>query len=442
MAKKYKYKSLSDLIKAIKNFNCDIPYTWDLDVLKRPVKLGQKIIPNSIALHPMEGCDAAENGSPDNLTFRRYKRFAQGGAGLIWVEATAVVPEGRANQRQLYICKENVKVFQELQKKIKEVAVANFGSSHTPYTVLQLTHSGRYSRPHGKPAPIIAVENPYLHKDKLEYKIIKDEELEQLEDYYVHAAELARDAGFDAVDIKCCHGYLISELLSAHTRKGRYGGSFENRTRFLLNIIDKIKARLGNAIDVTVRINAYDGIPYPYGWGVDKREVSMPDLAEPIALIKRLREKGVILINVSAGNPYYKPHIGRPFDTGAYSPPEEPLKGVLRLLIITKTLQKHEPEAVIVATGLSLLRDFAPPIAAGCIEKGWFKIAGFGRQAFAYPEFPKDIFFNNGMKRDKCCITCSKCTEIMRMGGSAGCVIRDQEVYLNIYKQLKNNQPK
>lgn len=420
----------------MRDLNINIPICEDMEILKKPIRIDDKIIPNRLAVNPMEGCDGTLDGNPDNLTFRRYDRFAKGGSGLLWIEASAVAKEGRTNPRQLYICDENKEGFKKLIQHIDISSKEAFGESHKPYKVIQLTHSGRYSKPTGNPEPLIAALNPYLDKYMTDnYKIISDEELEKLEDIYVKAAEIAANLGFDAVDIKSCHRYLNSELLSAYTREGNYGGSFENRTRFLLNIIDKIKDKLGNSIDITLRMNAYDAIPYPYGFGVSKEDKDIPDLSEPIKLMKILYAKGIKLINISCGNPYYNPHVGRPYDIGPYKPYEDPIHSASKILNIIKELQQAVPDMVVIATGFSYFREFAPFVAAGGIKEGWFKIAGFGRQAFAYPDFAKDIINNRMMDRNKCCITCGKCSEIMKDGGKTGCVIRDNEVYGDTYRE-------
>ena len=439
---KFSYKSLDEIKEDIKKLGINIPISEDLDVLKRTVSIGDSSIPNSLGIHPMEGCDGTAEGKPDELTYRRYERFARGGAGLLWFEATAVVNEGRANPRQIYICQENKEEFKKLLDSAIEAAKEEFGENYEPYTVVQLTHSGRYSRPIDNPAPIIATKNPYLGRNLPDdYPVITDEELEDLEDKFVEAAALAKEIGFNAVDIKACHGYLNSELLSAFTREGKYGGSFENRTRFLLNIVDKINARVGDGLDIAVRMNAYDSVPYPYGWGVDKDDFLKADLTEPIKLVKALYDRGVRLINLSTGNPYYNPHVGRPYDIGYYTPPEHPLEGTARMLDIIKQIQERVPEMVVMATGFSWLREFAPYIAAGGIQEGWFTIAGFGRQAFAYPDFAKDILTNGAMDRKKCCIACSKCSEIMRDWGKAGCVIKDAKIYAPIYREGRKGKP-
>lgn len=434
--KRFSYRSLDEVRKDIEDLGIYIPISEDLTILKEPIPMRSTYIPNAIAVHPMEGCDGTADGKPDELTYRRYDRFAKGGAGLLWFEANAVVKEGRANPRQLHICKENK---DDLKRLLEDALIGSkkeFGQDYKPYTVVQLTHSGRYSRPIDKPSPIIATKNPYLGSNLPEdYPIISDEEIEMLEDKFVEAAVLANEIGFDAVDIKSCHGYLNSELLSGFTREGKYGGSFENRTRFLLNIVDKIKDKVGDELDITLRLNAYDSVPYPYGWGVDKEDFLKADLTEPIKLIKILYKKGIRLVNISTGNPYYNPHVGRPYDMGYYIPPEHPLEGTARMLGIIRQIQENVPQMAVIATGFSWLREFAPYIAAGGIKEGWFTIAGFGRQSFAYPDFARDILVKGAMDRRKCCIACSKCSEIMRDGGRTGCVIRDAKIYAPIYKE-------
>jgi 2,4-dienoyl-CoA reductase-like NADH-dependent reductase (Old Yellow Enzyme family) len=439
---KFNYNTLEELKNHIKELGLNIPLSTDTSILAKPITIGDKIIPNPMAIHPMEGCDGTTEGEPDFFTIRRYDRFSRGGAGLLWVEATAVVEEGRANPRQLCINNATKKSFQQLNINMLKASQEEFGEAFRPYTVLQLTHSGRYSKPVDIPEPIIATNNPYLDKFLAkDYKIITDEELEKLEDAYIEAAILAKECGFDAVDLKSCHRYLNSELLSAFTREGKYGGSFENRTRFLLNIIDKIKNSLGEGIDITLRMNAYDAIPYPYGFGVDKNDHHKPDLEEPIKLLKLLSARGIKLINISCGNPYYNPHVGRPYDMGAYVANEHPLESLAKMLNIIKELQQSVPEMVVLATGFTWFREFAANVMAGGIKEGWFKMAGFGRQAFAYPDFGKDIMKSGKLQREKCCITCSKCTEIMRDGGKTGCVIKDSEVYAPLYKAGREGKP-
>jgi 2,4-dienoyl-CoA reductase-like NADH-dependent reductase (Old Yellow Enzyme family) len=315
------------------------------------------------------------------------------------------------------------------------------GAGNRRFSVLQLTHSGRYSRPGAEAQPIIAARNPFLDpKLTVAPHVISDAELAGLEEDYVAAARLAHAAGFDAVDVKACHRYLINELLAAHTRKGEYGGTFENRARFLCNVVAKIKAACPE-LAVTLRLNVYDGLSYPYGWGVNQEDPSRPDLGEPLRLLGVLRDQGVSLVNLTMGNPYYAPHINRPYDQGPYRPPEHPLVGVHRMLALARTVQRAIPDLLVVGTGLSWLRQLGPQVAAACLQEGWFALAGFGRQMFAYPDLVRDLIAQGALNPKKCCLACGKCSEIMRYGGSAGCVIRDARMYAPVYKAVSAGKP-
>lgn len=431
-------QNLEELMQETEQLGLKLPFSTNTGVLGRKVEIDGFTLPNSLATHPMEGSDANADGSPGELTLRKYGRLSAGGAGLIWLEAVSVVPEGRASPRQLYLHAGNRDAFAKLSETIAVSALRESGNSSVPLSILQLTHSGRFSRPDNRFRPIIATHNPYLdplRKVEQDQPIISDQELEELENRYAETAVLAQKAGFHGVDVKACHGYLGCELLSAYTREGRYGGSFEGRTRFLLNTVEKIRQRTGKNFIIAARLNIYDGIPYPYGWGQNVENPGNIDLGEPICLVRQLCEKGVRLFNLTMGIPYYNPHVNRPYDKGGYIPPEHPLEGVSRLINGIGEIQRAVPEAVIVGTGYSWLRDLSPYVAAGALEQGMASVIGYGRQAFAYPDFARDILDKGKLAREKCCISCGKCAGILRAGGTAGCVIRDAGVYGPLYRQ-------
>jgi len=425
---------MDELIAEIERFNLDIPFSYDLASLREKIELNGKIIGNRLAIHPMEGCDSTPDGAPGELTTRRYTRYTRGKAGLIWFEATAVGEEARANNQQLFLNERTVDDFSLLINRMREEAEKEGDS--LPYLVLQLSHAGRFGD-----HKVIAIHDEKLDKlAKVEPScpVISDRELEELENAYVDAARWAKQAGFDAVDVKSCHRYLLSELLGARRRGGKFGGSYENRTRLIKEVVTKIKREVG--IEVAIRLNISDFLEYPIGWGVnEKGEV---DLSEPLKLVGELRDMGVRLINVTAGSPYINAYISRPADGEArkYTPPEYPLLGVERLIKLSREVQENFKDITVVATGLSWLREFAPYVASGMVEKGYAKIAGFGRMAFAYPDFAKDILHNKGMDKRKVCITCIRCAELKAHRKITGCVIRDSEIYLKPYRDIEKRE--
>ncbi len=444
-------KTPEDMRRALKAAGLDLPCADNAFRLAKPVQLGNRVIPNAIAIHPCEGFDGLPNGAPSDLVFRRYRRYAAGGSGLIWYESIAIADDGRCNPLQMVIKPDTVGEIRRLVQESNAAAKETMGAEFTPYNVLQLTHSGRRSVDENwNPTPLATVRNPYLDSHNAidgragELSIASDERIEELIAQFIDGAELAAEAGFDSVDIKVCHEYILRELLASFTRSGKYGGSFENRTRAVFEIIDGIRARVGDAIDICVRLNAYDCIPYPYGWGMVKEDgVMAPDLTEPIQLCRMLVERGVRLINLSTMMPRYQP-------TGAGCLAEydeesiiEPYAGTAALLAATRDIKRQVPGGVFVATGLTWFEQFGGHIAAGCMDEGWFDIAGFGRQAMAYPDFARDILSKGGLERKRCCMTCDKCYDLIQKGHTVtGCVLRDGEVYLPIYREKVLGQAK
>ncbi len=434
----FRYKNPDDFRHDLAEVEPSPPFADDMTPLRAPHTLAGKTVANRLAVHPMEGADGEADGAPGGLTYRRYRRFASGGAGLLWFEATAVRQDGRANPRQLYIHAGNVDAYKRLLGE--SLAAAEAAGGPRPFTVLQLTHSGRQSRPGPKPEPIIAEVNPVL--DRVPGRVVSDDDLQRIRDDYLAAARMAAAIGFDAVDIKACHGYLLGELLAARGRPGRYGGSFENRTRLMLEIVEGVAATLGSRIAIASRFGVWDAVEYPYGWGVSEADPHVPDFTEPIRLARLMHERGgLCLLDITCGNPYFNPHVNRPFDKGYYTPPQRQLQGVASLLSAAKTIQAAVPEVAVVGTGLSWCRQFGANLAAGCVRDGWFTFAGFGRQSFAYPDFATDILQQGGLDPAKCCVACGNCTVMMRDGQPAGCMVRDGEVYLPIYREGRKDKP-
>ena len=412
-----------------------LPFSEDVSILKTHIQINNKTVHNRFVYQPMEGCDGTLEGKPDELTKRRYDRFAKGGAGIIWFEATAVMQSGRANPRQMYINENTLSDFKKIVDNIKEVCVKENGFE--PIVICQLTHSGRYSKPNGYPEPLIAYNNPVFEKDNALSPscILSDIALDEICDKLVNGALLAQKAGFDGADIKSCHRYLLSELLSAYTRDGKYGGSFENRTRMLTNAIKGALAVCDESFIITSRFNAYDGFAYPYGFASEKIGTN-PSYEEAIRLSLKLKELGIQMLNITMGNPYVNSEVNRPTVMGD----ADPLQATKRLLKGAKIINEATESSFVVSSGLSYLGSIAPNVAAGCIENGYFSFAGFGRETLAYPNLARDIIRNGEFDKKQICITCGKCTELMRSGRTPGCVIRDKEVYLPLYHELENER--
>ena len=396
-------------------------------MLQSTIFVGSKVLPNRIVLQPMEGCDCNTDGSPSQLTVDKYIRAAQSGAGLIWFEANAVCPEGRTNPRQMMLTKENLPVFRELLQRLREIAQKECGI--TPVFILQLTHSGRQSI-----VPMIAYRHPLYEQRRpaSDENIVTDAYLDTLPDLYASSAKLAAEAGFDGVDVKSCHGYLFQELLSAFTREGRYGGSFENRTRLFLDAFRAVKAVIPQNFLLTARLSVSDMVPKPYGFGTTEENALA--FTEPDKLIGLLIAEGLQMLNITVGNPYFNPHVNRPYRKGGYVPPETPETGLSRFTHIEKHIKEMFPALILVGSGLSYYRDDLFEQAERQLCEGVCDLVGFGRMWLAYPTFYQDYLHGNFEPR-KCCLACSKCTALMRAGQVSGCAVF-HTYYRELYKQI------
>lgn len=435
------------------------------ELLQTKVPVGPFQVGNSIAIHPMEGCDCTLDGRPGELTWRRYERFGRGGAKLLWFEATAVREDGRANTRQLWINESTLADLARLREVTLQAHREVWGNADDVLTPLQLTHSGRFA----VPRKTIAFHNPTVDQKTntpADYPVITDDELERLEDDYVTAARLAVRAGYPAIDLKVTHGYLLNELLDAKERPGQYGGSLENRTRFIKNVLGKVRAAVGNQLIFCMRLGCFEGVPYRkdaagngepwphatpyrYGFGVNSDDPSQPDLAEVLQAVGWFKEWGIQLLNVSLGCPYYNPHITRPFekpDDGNYETPEHPLLGVNRHFRIAGELQRAYPDLPMVGSGYSWLQKYAVNAGAANLADGTIRFMGIGRGALAYPDFAQAVLETGTLDERRVCKTLTYCTFLMRQKAHplgqwpAGCPPFDKEGYGQIMKEARQVQ--
>lgn len=439
----------------IQDLGIELPFDEDLisgegNPLAQPYVLPDgSVIGNRFCTLPMEGWDGTLDGKPTEQTIRRWKHFGRSGAKLIWGgEAVAVRHDGRANPNQLLIDSQTLKELESLRLSLVEEHIAKYGSADDLYVGLQLTHSGRFSRPNEKSRlePKIVYHHPVvdgLFNLPEDYPLMTDGEIEDLIADYVRAAEQAQRIGFDFVDIKHCHGYLGHEFLSARWRPGPYGGSFENRTRFLREIVAGIQ-RDCPGLAIGVRLSAFDFPPfrddgegkarpmdwrdesgeYPYTFGSDPEDPVSIQFDEIFTFLDLLETLDVPLVNLSAGSPYYNPHVTRPAyfpPSDGYSPPEDPLVGVARQINAVSELKSHSPNLAMVGSAYSYLQDWLPHVAQYVVRNKMVDFVGLGRMVLSYPELPADVLAGKTLDRKRICRTFSDCTTAPRKGLISGC---------------------
>lgn len=470
-----KYKTITRLLDADvfrayqQSLGIEIPFEENLEPaptspMAQPYKLKNgRMIGNRFCTHPMEGWDGTEDGRPTEFTKRRWRNFGRSGAKLIWGgEAVAVRHDGRANPNQLMIQEHTLSGLESLRQTLVQTHQEHFGTTNDLLVGLQLTHSGRFARPNEKTKlePKILYHHPLL--DKIfnvdpTLPVLSDSEIDDLIGDFVIAAKRAAEIGFDFVDIKHCHGYLGHEFLSAYTRPGRYGGSFENRTRFLREIVAGIRNEVPDLL-IGVRVSIFDfppfrpgsdgtGVPleyrdeqgkYPYAFGANHENPLEIDLTEPHQFLDLLESLDIPLVNISVGSPYYNPHIMRPAyfpPSDGYQPPEDPLIGVARQIHTVAQLKERHPGIGMVGTGYSYLQEWLPHVAQYVVRHGMVDFVGLGRMVLAYPELPADALAGKPLQRKKICRTFSDCTTAPRNGLISGCYPLD-----DYYKQLPEAQ--
>jgi NADPH2 dehydrogenase len=417
--------------------------------IAQPISVAGFEVANRWCIHPMEGWDANRDGSPSEHTLRRWRNFGRSGAKLIWGgEAAAVRPDGRANPNQTMAVEANHAGLAALRHELLDAHRDAFGSVGGLFVGLQLTHSGRFCKPddHFQSAPRIAYHHPLLDaKFKIDPRddsvVWTDAELDELIDDYVAGARLAADVGFNFVDVKACHGYLLHEFLSARHRPGRFGGDLAGRSRLLTTIIDRVRDELPQ-LAVGVRLSVFDSVPYAtsrelgrpmdfdkllpyeYGFGIDANDPLRIDLSEPLELMRSLVARGVAIINVTCGSPYYNPHLQRPAifpPIDGYQPPEDPLVGVWRQIDTVRRCKAALSDVPLVGSGYSYLQEYLAPVAQAVVREGWTDFVGLGRMVLAYPELPADTLAGRAVERKRVCRTFSDCTTAPRNGLVSGC---------------------
>ncbi len=462
-----RFKKIEDFRRRLQELGLDIPTEERILTAKedspmaQPIEVYGKTVGNRWCIHPMEGWDGLKNGMPSEHTFRRWTRFGESGAKLIFGgEAAAVCHEGRANTRQIMAVPQNKDGFAQLRQVIIDKHQKLYGNTHDLMIGLQLTHSGRYSKPNrdDSPEPLILYHHPILDprvgiQPDEDSRILGDDDIDRIIDMFVDSAKMAAEVGFEFVDLKHCHGYLGHEFLSAFTREGKYGGRFENRTRFLRTLVQRIRNEIPG-LKLAVRVSAFDFIPfqphqdtkvgtpvdfqsllpYRYGFGLNHENPTQIDLSETYKFIQLLQELDIELINITCGSPYYNPHIQRPAlfpPSDGYKPPEDPLVGTERQIQVTRRIKETFSQIKIIGTGYTYLQEYLPLVAQAVIRQGWTDFVGIGRMVLVYPTMPADSLYKGKLDVKHICRTFSDCTTAPRHGMISGCYPLD-DYYKNL----------
>ena len=413
--------------------------------------VGDLTVGNRFCALPMEGWDGTTDGAPTDLVTRRWRRFGESGAKLIWGgEAVAVHPDGRANPHQLVSSDATTEALASLRTGLIDAHAEAHDSTDDLVIGLQLTHSGRWSRPHGDPLPQSAHTHGELDRRQGvgAAEVLGDGQLDELVERFIVAAERAHQAGFGFVDVKHCHGYLLHELLSGYERPGRYGGDFEGRTAFLRAVVAGIRQRVPG-LAIGVRLSAYDLVPFAAdadgigapvvgaeadgAFGADDTGTGI-DLTEPHCFLDLCETLGIGMVCLTAGSPYYNPHAQRPAyfpPSDGYAPPRDPLIDAAVMVEATARLTRAHPNLAIIGSGYSYFQQWLGHVAQHQVRTGAITSVGIGRNMLSYPWMPADLLAGAELRTRLVCRTFSDCTTGPRHGLISGCYPLDEH-----YKDL------
>ncbi|MEU1627072.1 NADH:flavin oxidoreductase/NADH oxidase [Streptomyces sp. NPDC020096] len=278
-----------------------------MSALFEPYALRSLTIPNRVWMAPMcqysADPEGPSTGAPNDWHFTHLAARATGGTGLIITEATAVSPEGRISPYDLGIWNDHqVDAFRRITAFLKE-------QNTTP--AIQIAHAGRKASTErtwvgGGPIPAdeeygwtpLAPSPLPFDDDRAAPHEVTPEEISEIVGQFADAARRALDAGFQVAEIHGAHGYLINQFLSPHTnhRTDAYGGTFDNRIRFALEVVDAVRAVWPDELPVFFRLSATDWLTEN---PEDDREGWTAD--DTVRLAPLLLERGIDLLDVSTG---------------------------------------------------------------------------------------------------------------------------------------------
>jgi len=401
----------------------------DTKFLNERLAVGPKVAPNRLVNQPMECNDADPNGDPSELTRKRYRMLAEGRAGIIHIESASIMPGSLARKNQLLFGPKNRAGLSRLVEEMKSI-------NDKSLIITQLNHSGAVSEPFSEVVSYYPVANR-------EVRILTDQDIEEIRDHFIESAKLSHSIGADGIDLKMCHGYLGGQLLRpANTKDGRYGGSFENRSRFFREVAEGIRTELSDKDFVLgTRFSFYEAIPGGFGTGGPTEVVEDP--AEPLAFCRLAEELGFHFLNVSGGIPVMTAEVTRP--TKGYP------QGVYRQFGWAARV-KEAVGLPVIGSAYSYLRDGRANLAGtdgekrsllywACnnIAEGRADMVGIGRQSLADPLFAKKALAGD-LKEIRYCLACGGCSSLLVNQGRVGCSAHDpfyKEELREVRKRMK-----
>lgn len=400
------------------------------ETLLQPIKIGNRVAQNRFFIQAMECNSEDATGNPSERTIDRYCNLAKGEAGLISLEAITVTRESRARDNQLTIMPQNEK---PLTSFVEKVHTANPKS----LIIFQLTHSGEISNPEFSKR---VTPNPLPGYGGV---LLTEHDVDKIMDDFVTAAKIAYNAGADGIDMKLSHGYLGCQMIRPHnSRDWKYGGSWENRSRFAYELIERIRKEIPDKnFLVGSKISAWEG--FPGGFGTEGPDSPIMDMTEPLALCKGLEERGANFIIQSAGSPSITVSLTQ-------VDKHIPYYAYLHQYWAKEIRKVLKPETVVIGSNFSVFRSGKNDLCAvtpeesnilnygaWCIENNVTDMIGLGRQSFADPFLPKKL--REGKESDiNYCLLCDRCLELLIQQSKVGCCAYDKAAHEELVRTRKS----
>ena len=324
--------------------------------LLEPIRLGQLCLKNRIVMPPMEARLNGPDGSITRRMIRYYAERAKGGAGLIIVQNTHV--DGKASRSA---ASQGGIHHDHMIAGLNELAEAI--QSYRTAAVIQIGHGGRQCAPGAAPMPPVA-PSAIPYSGGVMPRELTLAEIEEIQDAFAEAARRAKQSGFDGVEIHGAHGYLICEFLSPNSnrRTDKYGGNLENRARFPLEIVRKVREQVGNDFVVGYRLSADEYVP----GGLELEETGK--------FARMIEEAGISYIHVSAGTYDSLPHMVPPMYIER-----------AHLVHLAEGIKKLVNVPVITVGALDV------ETAEEALREGKADLAALGRALIADPEIPNKL---------------------------------------------------